>query len=240
VLAQCPVALGIDMAQKIDLAAVVAAFRLPLEDAAAEVPVEVVATDALGAVVKRTLSLNYRVALLPLFWLPGETLRERVLQDNVPYDVWHDEGLLAVTEGAVIDADAIVQAVRALASQYPLVKSGEIGYDPAFATELSIRLLGDGFRPVELLQNFKQFSEVAFVFEALIKARRVLHGGHRLLRWNIENLAIKRDDAGRIRPVRPKRRGKRIDGGVAAMMALNRLMVQTPAPPKPRYQTWIF
>jgi phage terminase large subunit-like protein len=234
-----PCALGIDLAQKIDLAAVCAVFRLPLEDAPAEAPVEVIATDEAGNVIARTLSLNYRIAILPAFWLPEETLRERVHHDRVPYDLWASSGLLFTTPGAVIDSDAILRYIRELAERFPLIRQGEIGYDPAFATELSIRLTAEGFRPVELLQNFKQFSEASQVFEALVKARRVVHGGHRLLRWNVENVAIKRDDAGRIRPVKPRHAAKRIDGVVAAIMALNRLMVQAPAPP-PSYQMMIF
>lgn len=246
VLRTLPVALGIDLSQKIDLTAVCAVFRLPLEDHHHHHPnnpnesVEVVAKDEAGTVTKRALSLNYRIAILPAFWLPEETLRERVRQDGVPYDLWAKHGELQTTDGAVIDSEAVVAYIRALAARFPLIKQGEIGYDPAFATELSIRLTGDGFRPVELLQNYKQFSEASQVFEALVKAKRVLHGGHRLLRWNLENTAIKRDDAGRIRPVKPKKAAKRIDGIVAAIMGLNRLMVQAPPAPGPTYQMFVF
>jgi phage terminase large subunit-like protein len=238
VLATLPCALGIDLAQKIHLAAVCAVFRLPLVDTP-DTPIEIVATDETGQVVARTLSLNYRIAILPAFWLPEDTLRERVTQDRVPYDLWAAQGLLQVTPGTVIDADAIITYIRALVTRFPLLKQGEIGYDPAFATELAIRLTRDGLQPVELLQNYKQFSEASQVFEALVKARRVLHGGHRLLRWNVENVAIKRDDAGRIRPVRPRHATKRIDGVVAAIMALNRLIVQAPPAPPPVYDVFI-
>jgi phage terminase large subunit-like protein len=62
------------------------------------------------------------------------------------------------------------------------------------------------------------FSEPSQVVEALIKGRRVHHDGHRVLRWNWENIAIKTDDAGRIRPVKPRNPAKRIDGAVALIM----------------------
>jgi phage terminase large subunit-like protein len=60
----------------------------------------------------------------------------------------------------------------------------------------------------------------------------VIHGGHRLLRWNLENVAVKRDDAGRIRPVKPGKATKRIDGVVAVLIALSRLMAMPPPKPK--------
>ncbi len=238
VLRTLPCAVGIDMAQKIDLASAVAVFRLPLEDASPDAPVEIVAEDDEGAVVKRTLSLNYRIAIVPAFWLPEDTLRERSRVDGVPYDLWRHDGLLYATEGAIVDEEAIaVHVSETLPTRFPLIREAEIGYDPAFATGVHVRLSGAGCRTVEVLQNYKYMSEACQVFEALVKAKRVLHGGHKLLRWNVENVAVKRDDAGRIRPVKPKKQAKRIDGVVATLMALYRLMAApAPAPPpvKPR------
>jgi phage terminase large subunit-like protein len=130
-----------------------------------------------------------------------------------------------MTGGTIIDADAIVQGVTALTPRFKLLKQGEIGYDPAFATEVAIRLQTRGLKTVEVLQNYKHLSEACQVFEALVKAKRVCHGGHRLLRWCVENVAVKTDDAGRIRPVKPRKAAKRIDGVVATIIGLSRLMV---------------
>lgn len=221
-LATYPCAVGVDMAQKIDLAAAPVVFRLPLEEAPETV--EVVTEDEAGTPVKRTLSLNYRIAILPAFWLPEDTLRERAAVDRVPYDIWREEGLIKATAGAVLDSDAIVSHVLGLAKRFPLVKQGDVAYDPAFATEIAVRLQAAGYKTVEVLQNYKHLSEACQVFEALVKAKRVIHGGHRLLRWNVENVAVKQDDAGRIRPVKPRKQAKRIDGVVATIMALSRLM----------------
>jgi phage terminase large subunit-like protein len=230
-------AIGIDMAQKIDLTACVAVFRLPLlEPPRAEDSVEVVSVDEAGGVSKRRMSLNFRIAVLPAFWLPEETLREHVHQDRVSYDVWaeeqwrEDEKLLYTTEGAVINEDAIIERVRDLLKRYPLLKQGQIGYDPAFATSIGTRLRdGMGLQATEVKQGYP-LSEACQVFEALVKAKRVIHGGHKLLRWNMEHVAVKTDDAGRIKPVKPRRSGKRIDGVVATIMALSRIMVM----PEPR------
>lgn len=244
------VAVGIDMAQKIDLAACVAVFRLPLpekrhgasssdEEEEGSLEVETLAEEASGEVVTRRLKLNYRIAILPAFWLPEETLKERCEKDGIRYDIWRDEGLLNVCEGAIIDSQDIVDYVKddrggGLVERFPLLKQSQIGYDPAFATEIALDLTQKHLTTVEVLQNYKHLSEACQVFEALVKARRVIHGGHRLLRWNLENVAIKRDDAGRIRPVKPKKQTKRIDGIVAAIIALQRLMTLPEPRPKKR------
>lgn len=236
-LRQYPCANATDMAQKIDLAANVSAFRLPLEDDEpdAAAPVEVMSETETGELVKKTYSLDYRVVLVPAFWLPDETLRERVKNDHVRYDIYRDERQLNVVDGAIIGADAIVKHLvgrdgkSGELARFPRLKGAQFAYDPAFATEVALSLRdGYGLTIVEVLQNYKHLSEACQVFEALVKAKRIIHGGHRLLRWNIENVAIKRDDAGRIRPVKPKKATKRIDGVVAAIMAISRLMLLPP------------
>ena len=173
---------------------------------------------------------------MPAFWLPEDTLRERVKQDRVPYDLWREAGLMQATDGAVIDSEAIITHIEQLLARFPLLKQSQFGYDPAFATEIAVKLMARGLTAVEVLQNYRNLSEACQVFEALVKARRVLHGGHRLLRWNVENVAIKRDDAGRIRPVKPRRQAKRIDGVVATLMALSRL-IASPEPEPSVYLT---
>ena len=122
-------------------------------------------------------------------------------------------------------------------TRFPLIKQAEIGYDSAFATEIGVQLrdrCGFQDKTIEVLQNYSHLSEACMVFEALVKAKRVIHGGHRLLRWNLENVAVKRDDAGRIRPVKPQKATKRIDGIVALLIALSRIMVMPPMKKGPR------
>jgi hypothetical protein len=111
--------------------------------------------------------------------------------------------------------------------RFPRLRGAEIGYDPAFATDIAMKLQGEGFRMVEILQNYKYLSEPAHLLEALVKGKRVRHDGHRVLRWNVENCTVKQDDAGRIRPVKPKRATRRIDGVVATLMGVSRLMVES-------------
>lgn len=232
-----PAAVGIDMAQKIDLASAVAVFKLPLDehDRVSLREIDVLEEVESGALVKRTLSLDYRIAIVPAFWLPEETLRERVHQDRVPYDLWSTATppLLYVVDGAIVGADPIVRYIAtgspsrpSLLARFSRLKAAEFAYDPAFATDVALGLRDrHNLTTVEVPQNYKHLSEACHVFEALVKAGRVLHGGHRLLRWNLENVQIKRDDAGRIRPVKPKKATKRIDGIVAILIALTRLML---------------
>ncbi len=225
-LSELRVFAGIDMAQKIDLAAFVLLFQIPRRES---LQVKAVGTDENAEPVERSLSLNYDIALVPHFWIPEDTMREHERNDRVPYSQWAKEGLVTPTEGNGIDYDRVFRDITGpITQQFPKLKGSQIGYDPAFATDIAQKLQEKGYQMVEVLQNYKQLSEPAHVFEALVKGHRVHHGGNRILRNHMENVAIKQDDAGRIRPIKPKRRTKRIDGVVGALMALNRAIVAEP------------
>jgi phage terminase large subunit-like protein len=51
--------------------------------------------------------------------------------------------------------------------------------------------------------------------------KKIAHGGHPVLRWMMDNIFIKSDPAGNIKPDKEKSTEK-IDGVVATVMALDR------------------
>jgi phage terminase large subunit-like protein len=230
-------AAGLDLAQKWDLACFAVVFRKYL---ATPTAVEVVVNDQPGTATKKTVALNYELFVRPFFWIPENTLRQHEREDGVPYTQWVQQGLVTATEGDIIDYNRIYQDITTrIVPRYPRLKDGSVGYDPAFATDLATKLRDvAGLKVLEVLQNYTMLSESAQIVEALIKGRRVHHDGHRLLRWNWENAAIKTDDAGRIRPVKPKNRAKRIDGAVAMLMGQKVLSMQPLAAP-PTFQVFI-
>lgn len=229
-------AAGLDMAQKIDLAAFSVVFKEPLKGKAPEV-LEVAKEGTHGKPVIVEVSLNFRLYAKTFFWLPEETARDRAREGFDSYLRWGEMGLLTLTEGAVIDYDRIFKDVtEKIVPRFPLLKQGRIGYDPAFATDIANRLRDKaGLTTVEVLQNYQHISEPCQIFEGLVKSKRLVHDGNALLRWNAENVAIKRDDAGRIRPVKPKKPGKKIDGIVATLMGLGQIVLQ-PDPKKSIYE----
>ena len=74
-LAGLPVAGGLDLSSTTDLTAFVLVFRLP--PTTAEAPkAEVAEIGATGAPVKKVLSVNYDLAIVPYLRMPEERLRE--------------------------------------------------------------------------------------------------------------------------------------------------------------------
>ena len=55
----------------------------------------------------------------------------------------------------------------------------------------------------------------------MVLAKELNHGGHPVLRWNAENLMVREDPAGNLKPDKEKSK-ERIDGTVALIMAVDR------------------
>ncbi len=192
---------GLDLASKIDLAALVLAFPIP----------------------------DRPLGVLCRFWVPEETIQERSRRDRVPYDAWARDGWLTATPGNVIDYDFIEAEIRTLGKVHRI---RELAFDPWNATQTATHMTDHGFKVVEVRQGFRSLSEPSKELEKLVMAKKVHHGGHPVLRWMVSNVAKREDPNGNIAPDKSAS-SEKIDGVVALIMAISRLIV-APAPPPPR------
>lgn len=156
--------------------------------------------------------------LLPFFWVPEETIPQRVKAASVPYDIWERQGYLLSTEGNVIHYDFIEKFIDDLAEKYHIV---EIAVDRWNATQMIQNLEGDGFTMVPFGQGFASMSGPTKDFYRLLMEGQIIHGGHPVLRWMAGNVVVDTDPAGNIKLTKAKSKEK-IDGIVAAIMALDR------------------
>lgn len=225
---------GLDMAQSIDYASFVVTVRVPLP--AGETPTTADVTDETGATTERPL--DYSIAVFPFFWLPEDMMREREKTDGLPLSLYRDRRLLFTSPGATISADQVYRDITTtIAPQFPRLRV--IGYDPAFAPDVAQRLSAS-FTMLDIPQTYNYMTSPCHVLEGLLKARRVAHAGHPILKWNVSNVEVKRDEAGRLRPVKPRVTGshrKRIDGVVALLMGLSVMGRHAPPPPLSIYVT---
>ncbi|NEX63451.1 terminase large subunit [Noviherbaspirillum galbum] len=161
-----------------------------------------------------------KVHLLPFFFVPREGIKRRSSRDRVPYEVWARQGLIIPTEGNVIDYDIIRAKINELAEIYQIK---EIAVDRWNATQISTQLAGDGFEMIGFGQGFASMSGPTKELERRVLAQEINHGGNPVLRWMASNVSIKQDEAGNMKPDKSKST-ERIDGIVAALMALGRAM----------------
>ena len=156
--------------------------------------------------------------LLPFFWVPEETIPQRVKANSVPYDVWERQGYLMSTEGNVIHYDFIEKFIEELGEKYHIL---EIAFDRWGATQMVQDLEGMGFSVVPFGQGYSSMSAPTKEFYKILMEGNMVHGGHPVLRWMAGNVVIDTDPAGNIKVTKARSKEK-IDGIVAAIMALDR------------------
>ena len=155
---------------------------------------------------------------LPFFWLPEETLSLRVRRDHVPYDQWAKRGYIQTTEGNVVHYGFIERFICELGERYDI---REIAHDRWNATMMVQTLEDDGFTMVPFGQGFKDMSPPTKELMRIVLEHKLCHGGHPVLRWNMDNAFVRTDPAGNLKLDKEKSTEK-VDGAVALVMALDR------------------
>jgi phage terminase large subunit-like protein len=157
-------------------------------------------------------------AVLPFFWLPEEGLIDRDRKEGGHYRAWRDAGLLETTPGRAINFKFIIKRLAEIRAQYDL---RAVAYDrfgiKSFRSQCEE--MGVTLPLVEMGQGFVSMSPAVQLLEAAVLDRRIHHGGHPILRWQMSNVAISMDPSGNRKPDKKRAIGH-IDGVVAALMAL--------------------
>ena len=137
--------------------------------------------------------------------------------------VWARQGLLEVSEGNVIDYATIRRRLGADAERFDVI---DIAYDRWGATQLVAELTADGLTMVGMGQGFASMSAPTKELLRLVAAGRYRHGGNPAVRWQAEHVVTRSDPAGNLKVDKAKSQEK-VDGLVAAVMALDRAMRHT-------------
>lgn len=153
-----PCWMSLDLASKIDLAALCLLFK---------------ETNDLG-------QENY-VAFVK-HYLPEEQAES---EDRAHYAGWAKEGWITLTPGNVIDFSYIKDDMRDFAGRFQVL---EVPFDPFQATQLSTEMLDEGFPMVEVGATVKNFSEPMKEFEKLVVSGRFRFNGDPVLTWMASNV----------------------------------------------------
>lgn len=157
----------------------------------------------------------------PIFWLPEADLRHRALKDRVPYDVWHDRGLLKLTPGRSVEYEWVAYQLRVIFDTWDVMLCA---FDRFNFKHLRPWLQKAGFneeeleRFVEFGQGFQSMSPALRSLESDFLRCKIAHGDHPVLKMCAVNAVAVSDPAGNRKLAKNKSSG-RIDGMVALAMA---------------------
>jgi len=156
------------------------------------------------------------------YWMPEEAITKYAEGGDYKYQNWQKAGLLTATSGAISDYAEILREILVYTKNYDV---RQIGYDPWNANQIVTGLLDNGVEMVKINQNYQMMSEASKELEASIIAGKIAHNGDKVTRYCFDNAVIVRDNNGNMRPVKPKDRRKKVDGVVAAVMAMSRALL---------------
>jgi len=178
--------IGVDLASKVDLAAVALLFP----------------GDKLTAFFR--------------FYLPEARVYSGV---NDRYVAWAESGAITVTPGDTIDFSVIEEDLEAFLRRFDVPA---VAYDPYQATQFAQQMLAKGAPMVEIRATVLNFSEPMKELEKRIVDRAFQYDDD-VFTWMVGNVVAKLDKKDNIYPDRERVENK-IDGAVAAIMAMNRVL----------------
>ena len=152
------------------------------------------------------------------FYLPEDAVEEKAASNYSHYDAWAKQGLITLTPGAVIDYDEIMDDLREISTRFDVK---EVPFDPWQATQLATIMLKEGAPMVEMGATVRNFSEPMKQLEALVLSGLLAHGNNPVLDWMASNVTAKLDKKDNIYPTKDLPENK-IDGIVALIMAIAR------------------
>jgi phage terminase large subunit-like protein len=161
------------------------------------------------------------IDVLARFWVPEEKLNDDSNRYMDQYRAWADAGVLTVTQGNAVDYGFIRQQVLDDAQRFILEN---LNVDRLFqGYQLSQELIDEGLTVIGMGQGFLSMAGPMKELERRLLARTINHGGNPVLRWMADNVAVRQDPAGNLKPDKASSQGK-IDGIVSLVMALDRVM----------------
>lgn len=167
-------------------------------------------------------------------FLPAGRIHEAERRDGVPYGAWIAEGYVTATPGDAIDYGYVHRRILEDCEKY---KIAAIAYDPWNAEPTRIALEGEGATMMKMRQGYASLSGPSKELERAVIEGKLQHQANPVLEWAAENVEVRSDENGNIRPVKPQHgSGKRIDPVVASIMAIGMAQI-IEAPKASIYET---
>lgn len=158
--------------------------------------------------------------VIATFFLPEAALARKADRDQADYLRWRDAGFLKVTDGNRIDYDVVIAHIVELAERYAVQ---EVAIDRWNSTAVTTALQREEIPVATFGQGFASMAAPVRELKRAILGGEFRHGDNPILRMCFGNVVAEKDAAENEKFTKEKARG-RIDGAVAAAMAVGRIL----------------
>ena len=153
-----------------------------------------------------------------MYWLPEDNLQERVQEDKIPYDKWHEQDLLRLCKGNTIDYGDITDWFVEMLNDYQITPLW-IYYDNYSARYWVEEMEGRGFKMERCIQGARTLSLPMQNMGADLKAKKINYNNNPILKWCLTNTGVETDRNGNIVPIKNQSAKRRIDGTASMLDA---------------------
>ena len=177
-------------------------------------------TDLTNATVIFMLPNDQNIYVKQMYWLPEDLLEQRTKEDKIPYDIWHDLGLLRTTPGNKVHHKFVTEWFLEIQNEYDIYIPW-IGYDSWSATywveEMKNNFGKESMEPV--IQCKMTLSGPMKSLGADLSSKKIIYDNHPILKWCLTNTSVEVDKNNNIQPAKGNSSRRRIDGTAGLLNA---------------------
>ena len=156
--------------------------------------------------------------VLQHYFLPADLLSAKVKDDKIPYDRWHERGLITLCEGNKVSYSDVTAWFRRMVDEFG-IRPYWVYHDPWDSKYWVDEMAQSGFTMVVCRQGYQTLSQPMKELEADLRAHLVNYNNNPITKWCLTNVSAKRDDNDNVRPVKGRQQRLRIDGMVSLLIA---------------------
>ena len=160
------------------------------------------------------------IYVIPMFWIPENSVERHIRTDKIRYDIWIEKGWVRTCPGNKINPDVVWEWFVEIQEEYDIYLN-IVGYD-SWSAEMWANKMKQTFgektmHPV--IQGKKTLSNPMKMLAKDFEAHRIIYNNNGLLKWCIANTSVDEDKNGNIQPIKSRRPTQRIDGLAALLDA---------------------
>ncbi|MEC5303769.1 terminase large subunit [Bacillus thuringiensis] len=177
-------------------------------------------TDLTAAKVIFMVPEDPHIYVKQMYWLPEDLLEQRSKEDKIPYNLWHEQGLLRTTPGNSVHYKFVTKWFLEIRDECGIYLPW-IGYDRWSAKYWVEEMEGYFGKEsmIPIAQGKQTLSSPMKLLGADLESKLVNYNNNAIDKWCLSNTAIAIDNNLNIQPNKTKNQRRRIDGTAALLNA---------------------
>lgn len=177
-------------------------------------------TDLTAAKVLFMVPGDQHIYVLQMYWLAEDLLEQRTKEDKIPYDLWHEQGLLRTCPGNSVHAKYVTEWYLEVMNEYGIYLPW-IGYD-SWSAKYWVEEMAGYFGKeamIPVIQGKKTLSGPMKKLGADLESKLIVYNNNPIDKWCLSNTSVDIDKNDNIQPIKTSNQRRRIDGTVALLNA---------------------